>query len=183
MNIGIAGTYVEMHDFDVEACSLEDKCKRIAENKRSALTTPQVLDFIDQEHLEIVGVLQWLKTLTNSMVELHHLKGEVSLHYRTRGAKLQIPVHMSKLHLLATSGKNEMITGELKDALLDFFKQLGQTQDKYTCRLILVGSDGLTYEKFLVLKKYLQFYKDEFQSFKLIELILELWHTTWTDLS
>jgi hypothetical protein len=183
MTIGIAGTYMELDNFDIKAYSLDDKRKRIAENKRSTLSTTQVLGFIDQKHLEIVGALQWLRSLTNSVPELHNMKGEVSLRYRTRGAKLPIPVHRSKLHPLASSGKNETITGELKDALLDFFEQLGQTQDNYIRRLVLVGGDGLTYEKFLLLKKYLQFHKDEFQSFEMIEPILELWHTAWTDLS
>lgn len=183
MTIGIAGMYMELDNFDVKVYSLDDKHKRIAKNKQSTLSTTQVLGFIDQKHLEIVGALQWLQSLTDSVHELHHMKGEVSLRYHTCGAKLPIPVHRSKLHPLASSGKNKTITGKLKDVLLDFFEQLGQMQDNYICRLVLVGGDGLTYKKFLLLKKYLQFHKDKFQSFEMIKPILELWHTAWTDLS
>lgn len=45
------------------------------------------------------------------------------------------------------------------------------------------GGDGLTYEMFIWLKRYLQFHSDVFQSFALLEPVLELWHTLWTDLS
>jgi hypothetical protein len=47
----------------------------------------------------------------------------------------------------------------------------------------MVGGDGPTYEKMLLLKKYLQFHEHEFESFELMEPELEIWHTEETDLS
>jgi hypothetical protein len=75
------------------------------------------------------------------------------------------------------------VTVELRDALLDFFEQIGQTRDDHLRRLIMVGGDGLTYEKILLLKKYLQSHGNEFESFKLVEPELEMWHTEETNLS
>ena len=64
---------------------------------------------------------------------------------------------------------------QLKDALLDFLGQMGQHDHDYLCKLVLAGRDGLTFEKLLQLKRYLQFHDDAFQSLELLVLILELW--------
>jgi hypothetical protein len=41
---------------------------------------------------------------------------------------------------------SETVTVELRDALLDFFEQMGQTRDDHLRRLIMVGGDRLTYD-------------------------------------
>ncbi|KAG6824880.1 hypothetical protein H0H92_005538 [Tricholoma furcatifolium] len=84
---------------------------------------------------------------------------------------------------MATSGKSETMTTELKDAIVDFFGQMGSNAKDFQQRLILVGGDGLTYEKLIQLKKYMQFHDDPFQRFELLEPTLSAWHTEWTDLS
>jgi hypothetical protein len=77
------------------------------------------------------------------------MEEHVSILYRTRAAKLPLPAQATKLHPLAANGKKETITVKLKDALLDFFEQLGQKQGDYIWRLLMVGGVGLTYEKLL----------------------------------
>ena len=183
MQIGIAATYFENEGFVPGADNLDDKRRHIAENKRKDLSVEQVLGWIDQKHLETVGILHWLKVLTDYIPELAKHKTHVSMLFRTRAAKHRLPVHATKVHPLATSGKNEVVIGELKDALLDFFAQIGQTREDYLCHLIMVGGDGLTYEKMLLLKKYLQLHENEFESFELVEPQLEIWHTAGTNLS
>ena len=74
-------------------------------------------------------------------------------------------------------GGKTRLTTELKDATADFFAQTGQQEDDYLPRLILAGGDGLTYEKLLQTKRYLQLHMVRFQSFQLMESVLELWHT------
>ena len=86
----------------------------------------QILSLIDQPHFKIIGVLQWLEALTKNIPQLACYKSEVSLRYRTRAAKLQIPIEKSKIHPLATSGKNEANIGDLKDGFVDFLEQLGK---------------------------------------------------------
>jgi hypothetical protein len=183
MQIGIAATYFETEVFVPGAADLDDKRRRIAENKRKDLTVEQALGWIDHEHLETVGILHWLRNLCEFVPELADYKSHVSMLFRTRGAKHQLPIRATTVHPLATSGNNETVTVELKDALLDFFEQIGQTRDDHLRRLIMVGGDGLTYEKILVLKKYLQYHANEFESFSLVEPELEMWHTEETDLS
>jgi hypothetical protein len=183
MNIGIAATYIEAHQFNPSAPDIEDKRRRIAENRRKDLKVSQLIGWIDQEHIETIGILQWLQTLVRYVPELEPYKPHISMLFRTRAAKQRLPVDASRVHPLATSGQNETVSTELKDAVLDFLEQTGQTRENYQQRLHVVGGDGLTYEKILQLKKYLQFHTNEFESFELIEPVLEWWHTMWTDLS
>jgi hypothetical protein len=124
----------------------------------------------------IRSILHWLKNLCNFVPELAHHKSYISKLFCTRAAK-------HKVHALATSGKNEIVITELKDALLDFFAQIGQTREDHLRCLIMVGGDGLTYEKIHLLKKNMQHHKHKFESFELIEPELKIWHTESTNLS
>ena len=183
MNIGIAATYIELEDVDPKAFDLDDKLKRLAENKRAKLTVNQLIDMIDQPHLDVVSSLHWLRALTNYIPELAKWKTHVSMLFRTRASWLRLPARASKVHPLASSGKNETITTDLKDALIDFFSQIGQKHGDYLRRLLLVGGDGLTYEKMIQLQVYLQMHDDDLESFRLLQPILADWHGEWTDLS
>jgi hypothetical protein len=182
MMIGIAATYVEL-EVQAAACDVMDKRRRIAENRRKDLTVDQILGLIDQPHFKIVGVLQWLEALTKNIPQLACYKSEVSLRYRTRAAKLQIPIEKSKIHPLATSGKNEANIGDLKDGFVDFLEQLGQKEGDYDFRFWFGGGDGMSYNNMLTLQKYLQTHPDAFQRFELMRPVLQVWHTQWTNLS
>lgn len=138
---------------------------------------------IDQPHRKRVGILQWISALTVYVPQCAVYKEEVSLRYLTRCQKQQLPVEKSKIHPLATSGKNEAIIPELKDAFVDFLDQLGQTEEKNDRRLWFGGGDGMSYNNMLLIQKYLQNHKDPFQSFALLQPLLQVWHTMWTDLS
>ena len=50
----------------------------------------------------------------------------------------------TKAHLLASSSRNETITTDLKEALLDFLVQTGQTNEAFKDQLFPIGGDGLT---------------------------------------
>jgi hypothetical protein len=183
MNVGIAATWVELEGINPKALDLADKRARLAENKRKDVTVESLLNLIDHSHIETIGTLQILRTLADHIPELAYLKPWILILYRTRASKQPLPVRKTKIHPLATSGKSETIITELKDAFLDFYAQTGQTDGNYLKRLMLAGGDGLTYNQMLLLKKYLQFHDDEFQSFELMDPILQVWHTLWTNLS
>jgi hypothetical protein len=183
MNIGIAATYCEFEDIDLKAADLDDKIRRVAENKRASLTVEQLLAMIDQQHLDTVFELHWLRVLTSSIPELSKWQDHISMLFREKAAKLQLPVKPTKVHPLASSGKNETITTELKEALFDFLGQMGQHEEQHNHRLTIAGGDGLTFQKMLELQRYLQFHPDDFQSLKILEPALSQWHTEWTDLS
>jgi hypothetical protein len=91
LNIGIAATYVEIEGISTKAFDLDDKRKRLSENKRKDVNVDQLLGMVDNDHVETIGVLQWLCTLMHYVPELQKWKEYVSLLYRTRGAKLPLP--------------------------------------------------------------------------------------------
>lgn len=142
LNIGMAATYIELEDVDPKAFDLDDKRQRLTENKRSKLDVDQLLALIDQDHLEVVGVLQWLHVLCNYIPELEPFKSHVSMLYRTRAAKLRLPVKATKVHPLATSSKKETVMTELKDGVVDFLGQLGQKQGEYLSSNSLMRLSG-----------------------------------------
>lgn len=183
MNIGIAATYCELEDIDLTAADLDDKRLRLAANKRANINVDDLLNLVDQKHLDIVFSLHWLRALVNSIPELAHWKPHLTMLFETRAAKLTLPIKPTKVHPLASSGKNETVTTELKDALVDFLAQTGQKDGDYLKRLFIAGGDGLTFQKMLELQRYLQFHSDPLQSLELLEPVLSLWHTEWTDLS
>ena len=84
---------------------------------RSNLTVSQLLGYLDQKHIDTVMTLHWLLTLINYMPCLSSLRKDVLDAFRTRAAKLCLPVKSSFVHPLATSSKNETVTTDLKDAL------------------------------------------------------------------
>jgi hypothetical protein len=171
MIIGIAATFVEL-EVQSSACDVLDKQRRIAMNLRKDVSVDQILGLIDENHLKIIGRLQWISALVNNIPQLSIYKGEVSLRYRTRGAKLQLPVRKSEIHPLATSGKNEALISDLKDGLVDFLDQMGQKDGDYHRRLWFAGGDGMSYNNMLTLKKYLQTHDDIFQRFEMMQPVL-----------
>ncbi|KAF9035143.1 hypothetical protein BJ165DRAFT_1355933 [Panaeolus papilionaceus] len=183
MNIGIAGTFYELKDVNITALDLNDRRERLTKNERANLNVHALMSWIDQPHLDIIFTLHWLRALVTYIPELEYCKTHVHTLFRTRGAKVRLNPAATPVHSLSTSGKNETYTTELKDGLVDFLAQIGQVDGDYHNRLILVGGDGLTFQKILEMKKYLQFHKDPLQSMEVVEPVLALWHLGWTDLS
>lgn len=183
MHTGIGATFFEIEGFDPKALDLDDQLRRIAENKRNDLTVDQLVGWIDEEHIEKVFILWWLKVLCDTVPQLARHKPWVTELFRTRAAKRRLPVKPTKARPLATSSKNETITTELKDGVLDFLEQVGQTESDFIRRPNLIAGDGLTYEKIHTLKKYLRFHTSDFQSFRILTPILDGWHTEETNLT
>lgn len=185
MNVGLAATYyeIDLDSVNIDVFNLTEKKNSLATTSRPILNEEMLQDLIDHEHVENICVLQWISTLVNRIPELNHFKSDISRLYKTRVAKNRLKVQPAKIHPLASSSRNETVTTEFKDALLDFFSQIGQTPESFKPRLLCVGGDGLTYQKMVELKEYLQFHSNDIESFRVMQPVLEWWHTEWTNLS
>jgi len=183
MNVGIVATFIKLEGISPNAFDFSAKMQSLEGSQCHQLTVSRLLRYIDQAHLDKVMSLHWLLILANYVPALTHIKKDILTSFRTTAAKLRLPVKASLIHPLATSGRNETVTTELKDALFNFLEQTGQTEDDYQKRLTLFSGDGLTYEKIIQLKKYLQFHEDDLQSLCTLEPTLAVWHTLWTDVS
>ncbi|KAI1781905.1 hypothetical protein LXA43DRAFT_1069593 [Ganoderma leucocontextum] len=183
MQVGFSATWSEAFDFDPAALDVDDRLDRITQNLRSQVTIDSLSAMIDYAHLDVAFKLQWLQVLTNYVPCLARYKPDVAALFKTEGAKLVVPLRQTQIHCLAPAVKNETIMTELRDAMVDFFAQLGQQPGQYKHHLIPFGGDGLTYEKYVHMKNLLQFQEDEFQRFNLLYPFLETWHAQWTYLS
>ncbi|KAI0309209.1 hypothetical protein OF83DRAFT_1159117 [Amylostereum chailletii] len=153
----IAVEIIGLHDPAV--LDVESKQRHVEKGLRNELTVAKLLDMIDFSHIDTIGGLHWLATLVNYVPELALYKHAVTNLFRSEGAKRRpVSPHRSNVIPLSTNAKNETLLVELKDALLDFFAQMGQTKETYQHnRIWFAGGDGLTFEKILQLKNTLQF--------------------------
>ncbi|PIL25361.1 hypothetical protein GSI_13251 [Ganoderma sinense ZZ0214-1] len=179
MHIGVAGTVAEAKDFVPSAADLDDRLMRLQQGLRKDLTIEKLLGMIDFDHLEQIASFQWLQTLINYVPALHPYKKDITKTYHDI-SKLLVPTSKTQIHTLAPVAKNEAVTTDLRDTIVDFLRQLGQSEDSYLRRLALMGGDGLTFEKMVKIKQYLQGQVDEFKRFDIIMPFLETWHTQWT---
>ena len=188
MKVGMAATAVEIIDFNPEAVRLGKRRQLIHEGreKKKALTVEGVCELLNMDHTRIVGALHWLQILIAYIPQLEGYKGYVREMFRKKPpANIRLDkdgVHRSIIHPLATSGKSETAVRELKDGLIDFLEQMGQTPDDYQQRIILAGGDGLTFEQMGNLKRLMQTQDGPFKTFEILQPYLQLWHTEWTDL-
>ncbi|TFY79571.1 hypothetical protein EWM64_g4441 [Hericium alpestre] len=180
---GMAATAIKVDDIDPKAWDLDDKLARLAKNERLDVTVHWFLSQVDNCHLEDVKVLQWIQTLVRYVPALSKYRKHINTLYHTRVWKTAPEtVTKTEVYPLTPMEKDEGVTAELKEAFVEFLEQIGQTEDSYLRRIIIAGGDGMTYEKLLQIKKYLQFHGDNFQSLAILEPLLELWHMQWTEL-
>ncbi|KAG6836416.1 hypothetical protein H0H93_008157 [Arthromyces matolae] len=182
---GYAGTAVELQDFDPEASNLDTLKANQALHGRQHLTTQVILDDIDHTHLDNVAAGDFLETLVNFVPTLAFLRKDLDEWISATLTKKQIPTtRKSKITPLATNSADEIHVQGMKQGVLDFFSiQMGIDKEMLANRCFIKSGDGKTFEQLVNLKKYLSAESGDFESFRWLVPLLELWHTKWTDLS
>ncbi|KAF9053425.1 hypothetical protein BJ165DRAFT_1339856 [Panaeolus papilionaceus] len=186
LNIGLAAIYFELEGVSASALSVKRRQELVSLNKRQHLSTDTLLSLINHNHLDEVITFHWLRVLINAIPQLSHWKGHVSTLFATRAARLRLPAKPTPVHCLSSSSKSETNTTELKDALLDFLQQMGVKEDGDTAsheKIILTGGDGLTFQRVQEVQRYLQFHPNPVANLSLLEPVLSMWHTEWTDMT
>ena len=189
MKIGMAGTAVELVNFNQRAVDLQRRRQLIDEGrpKKMSLKVDDLINLPKSPHNRTIGALHWLQILTTYVPQLEKYKSYVREKFRTEpSASMRLDeggVRRTIVHPLATSAKNETSSTDLRDGLVDFLEQVGQTPDDHHPRIVLVGGDGLTFEQLGNLKQLMQSQDKPFKNFEIIQPYLQLWHTEWTDLS
>ncbi|KAH6899125.1 hypothetical protein BKA70DRAFT_1314453 [Coprinopsis sp. MPI-PUGE-AT-0042] len=182
LNIGIAATYCTLEGVVPEALSFSRKLEIMSLNRRASVTAELLYNLIDHQHLDRVFVLHWMRVLITYVPRLSIYKSTVSGMFRTRVGKLPMEAKATPLHPLSSSGKNETVTSELKDALHDFLEQMGVRNDHHN-KIVIAGGDGLTFQRVQEVIRYLQFDSNVIESLAHLEPVLASWHTEWTDLA
>ncbi|KAJ3990795.1 hypothetical protein F5050DRAFT_1882744, partial [Lentinula boryana] len=186
MLIGCAGTFAEDESFEAGSLSLDDKKEALAKGLRAKLTFEELWAKVDWTFIDNTLPLLWIEVLldySKDIPEFDEYYTKLCQVFAETGMKRHVTPHKTKIFPLKSNGYNEMTMTGLLSAIKDFFAQLGQTPDSFSPCLTLFGGDGLSYERMVQLKNYLQFQENEFERMEILEPFLEIWHTVWTNLS
>lgn len=181
---GMAATVVQMEDVLPGAFNLKELVRRQALQERKNLSPDIVFEDIDWTHQDQVASLEFLRTLVHfiSALAIHHERlKELS---EERLSKFPLPkTRRTKVFPLGTNSFDEMHTQEMKQAVLDFITQMGVSAENLQGRCFVASGDGKTFDQLLKLRRLMVAEEDDFESFRWMIPLLELWHTKWTDLS
>ncbi|KAJ3979105.1 hypothetical protein F5890DRAFT_1421840 [Lentinula detonsa] len=186
MLIGCAGTFAEDESFEAGSLSLDDKKKALGKGLRAELTFEKLWAKVDWTFIDNTLPLLWIEVLldySKDVPEFDEYYTKLCQVFMETGTKRHVTPHKTRIFPLKSNGYNETTMTGLLSAIKDFFAQLGQTPDSFSPRLTLFGGDGLSYERMVQLKNYLQFQENEFERMEILEPFLEIWHTVWTNLS
>ncbi|RXW17874.1 hypothetical protein EST38_g7988 [Candolleomyces aberdarensis] len=186
MITGMAATAIPMEAADPEAFNLKILLDQQAKQERKNLTTDQILNDIDGAHLNNVAAFQFLQALIHYVPALSHYQKDLKKFTERRLRKFARPEPLRPLRVvpLATNGANEMHVQELKEAVSDFAgTQLGINEETLRERCWVFSGDGKTFDMLHRLRKFMAVEEGNFDSFRWLVPLLELWHTKWTDMS
>jgi hypothetical protein len=144
-----------------------------------------ILDDINAAHLENVATLDILDTLIGFVPVLSIYSKTVKTWSEDTLSIHPIPKNRkTNITPLATNSADEMLVQEMKHGVLDFATtQMGLNEETLNGQCWIFSGDGKTFDQLLKLKKYLAAEEGDFESFRWLVPLLELWHTKWTDLS
>ncbi|KAH7921726.1 hypothetical protein BV22DRAFT_1132056 [Leucogyrophana mollusca] len=181
---GFAGMAVEMEDFMEGAFDMEKLVAKQLLQERDQLTVEHIIADIDNVHLDKVNTLHFIRALAEFVPELYVYNNDLAAFEKTL-QKNQIPVtRKTKIIPLATNSADEITVQGMREAVLDFLEtQMGFTNENLGNRVIVFSGDGKTFDQLLRLKRLLVMHKGNLQSMWCVALMLELWHTKWTELS
>ena len=91
MITGLAGTAVEMEDYDPRAFDMNNLIQRQKKQERKKLTTDLILEDINVQHLENVAVVHFLHCLLNFVPALSPYRQKLWEYAASAVSKNQIP--------------------------------------------------------------------------------------------
>ncbi|KAI0050052.1 hypothetical protein FA95DRAFT_1603903 [Auriscalpium vulgare] len=184
MLTGTWGTAVKMYDCKPDAFDIRPILEKKEAATRRDIKASNIMDKIDHKHLHTVATFHFLEVLVAFVPALAHYRSDVSKRFKEAAQKVPInPKRRTEVYPLGTNSANEVSTKGLRDALADFLKQLGITQDTIGNRLMFFHGDGKSFDGMHKVLKYLSISASKFSALQFVRPVLEIWHTKWTDLS
>lgn len=184
MITGLAATAVRLEDYHPDAFNLRALVERQMLQERRQLTAQMILEDIDVDHLDRVAMIHFLQALITFVPSLSTYKKDLD-ELTSTIAKAQITkTRRTKIAPLATNSADEMHVQGLKAGVLNIVSvQMGVTKETLNNTLHIFSGDGKTFNMLHLLKKLHAAEEDDFNSFRWMVPLLELWHTKWTDVS
>ncbi|KAJ7083313.1 hypothetical protein B0H15DRAFT_952006 [Mycena belliarum] len=182
---GTASTLVELVGRNFEKAFNPKPLKEArAAGLRAQLTTDVLLRRIDTAELNALMALHVIMFLIADAPVLAPHRSFINLRFRTKHTKHRMPEdHVTTIHPLATSGKDEGTTAGNRDVLDDLIlRQLGMEKSEVDKLLIIVGGDQSTVEKLRTLQKFLGDCDHGYARYGWVMPLIQLWHMGWADL-
>ncbi|KAF8072301.1 hypothetical protein FPV67DRAFT_1411833 [Lyophyllum atratum] len=181
---GMAATVVLMEDVVPGAFNLKELVQRQALQERKTLTREMIFNDIDWTHQESVATPDFLRTLIHFVPVLSDYRDRLKAHSDEQLRKFPLPkTRRTKIFPLGTNSFDELHSQEMKEAVLDFVTQMGVNAENLNGRCIVALGDGKTFDQLIKIRKLMVAEEGDFESFRWMIPLLELWHTKWTDLS
>ncbi|THU78559.1 hypothetical protein K435DRAFT_588157, partial [Dendrothele bispora CBS 962.96] len=185
---GCVGTAILMDDVTPGAFDLHDHMNRVLKNESAKLTTQNLWESINWDHISgiqslhvLLALLIYIPSLNSMEIKVNELfRGKYAIHRMRRGRK-------TTLIPLGTNSEREIETEGMKRALHDFFEQSGVQPECASDLIVWVGGDGGSVLAMNRAKRYLaQHYElgDSESDYKILHNLLPtigIWHTQSTN--
>ncbi|KAJ7204741.1 hypothetical protein GGX14DRAFT_368689 [Mycena pura] len=144
MITGTAATAIRLDGCRPGAFDLDEYQKRLVQNERAQLTTDSLLDDIDFGHLQRVLCLHIVLILCKHVPSLNVYMPQISQHFRSDPIAKHRMEAGRKTGVIPLSANSymEMSTHEMKEAEMDFDRQVGYTPDNTSAARILIWDAG-----------------------------------------
>lgn len=150
MRIGTASTVLVMHGVsgdDLDPAALTDRL-----HLRSKLTFNDLVDDLDQEHLDNIGKATLLSIWTKHIESLQKFSPSATALFTEKYKKHPLQLRKSKYYSLKTSNIDESRAGGAKAVLADIASQLQLQESDLDGILVPVAGDLVTVDRVRKLK-------------------------------
>ncbi|KAF8057175.1 hypothetical protein FPV67DRAFT_1566211 [Lyophyllum atratum] len=168
LKVGTAATAIKLDDCAPGAFNLADHLERVMKMERKHMTTHSLYE---------IQALHWVPLEAyRKPVSALFRSDSIAKHCMRKGRKTVIQP-------LGTNGEKEVETQGMKNAILDFEKQMGLDEKALEGKIVMPGGDGASYAAILRIKKYMAAHQSDYKSFRGRVSVPELWHTRATNLN
>lgn len=180
MRTGTAATILIMDG--VSKGDLDPKALAGRLHLRSKLTFDDLINDLDQTHLDNIGKANLISIWTRHIEPLQGFSSEASALFTDKYKKHPLRLRKSTYYSLKTSTIDESRPAGAKDVLADIASQLKLQEADFENLLIPVAGDFVTVDRVRKLKRYTRTDVGAYSQHKWALPWIQLWHLKWTAL-
>jgi hypothetical protein len=180
MRTGTAATVLVMDDVPEGAMDLPKLTNRL--HLRSKLCFKDLMDEIDNNHIQGIGVATLLSIWTKYIPHLKHFSPDAQRLFTITNKKHRLRLRKSQYYPLKTSNIDESKPSGAQDVLSDIASQLGLDEQDFDDLLIPVAGDQLTVSNVRKLKTYTSTDHSTYSRYTWTLPWIQLWHMKWAAL-
>jgi hypothetical protein len=180
MRTGSAATALIMDGVSKDDMDLKALADRL--HLRSKLTFDDLIDDLDQEHLDNIGKATLISIWTSHIQSLREFSPEATKLFTGKCQKRPLRLRKSVYYSLKTSNIDESRPAGAKDMFVHIASQLKLQEADFDNILIPVAGDLVTVDRVRKLKRYTRTDVGSYSQHKWALPCIQLWHMKWTAL-